>query len=294
MLSLGARGGVGPGSRGNALAGRSVISGVGLARRIAGVVAAVAATVVVSAPATTAATAARAAGTSAPTAEPGLDVEAGYVDGQIVPGRPVPVRVQIRADQLVTGVVTATPYMLGEAGNPATAQVEVAGGSVKDYLLVVPTQWNGELGPSEIRVSLTTDDETVEATAPLTWTDDVEVVGLVPGVASQAPDPQPLARDLGRAVFTQLDAQALATPGALGPVGSIVTGPDGVSTLPVEAQRNVFDWVESGGRLLVDAPPGSPVAGVPDAWQPTGTRAAAGEGWVILTDGAVARGQWAA
>src|SRR5690606_4919615 len=32
--------------------------------------------------------------------------------------------------------------------------------------------------------------------------------------------------------------------------------------------------------------------GLPDAWQPSGTRAPAGAGWVVLTDGAVARGQW--
>ena len=225
-------------------------------------------------------------------AEPGLDVEAGYVDGQIVPGRPVPVRVQVRADQLVSGVVTATPYTLGQPGSAVSTPVEVAGGSVKDFLLAVPTAWNGELGPAEMRVTLTAGGETVTASAPLSWTDDVEVVGLVPGVSSQAPDPIPLAMDLGRAVFTQLDSLALSTPGALGPVGSIATGPAGLSELPPQAQANVLDWLESGGRLLVDVPPGTAVPGLPDAWQPAGTRAPAGTGWVVLADGAVARGQW--
>lgn len=108
----------------------------------------------------------------------------------------------------------------------------------------------------------------------------------MPGLVSQAPDPDALPVDLGRAVFTELDAQALSTPGALGPLGSIVTGPDGVSALPADAQRNVLEWVEAGGQLIVDAPPGSPIVGVPPEWQPAGARAAAGAGWVRSRIGA--------
>lgn len=97
-----------------------------LARRLAGLAgAAVATLAVLAAPAA---------------AEPALEVEAGYVEGQIVPGRPIPVRVQVRADQLVTGPLTATPYALGVAGEAVTVPVEAAGGSVKDYLVVVPTE----------------------------------------------------------------------------------------------------------------------------------------------------------
>ncbi len=264
---------------GNVLSRRSVRTGVDVTRRMVGVVAAVVATLVVVA--------------SPAAAEADLEVEAGYVDGQIVPGRPVPVHVQVRSDQLVNGTLTVTPYTLGEPGEAVTTPVEVAGGSVKDYLVAVPTRWNGDLGPSEMRVTLRAGDDTVDATAPLSWTGDVEVVGLVPGLTSQAPDPTPLAMGLGRAVFAQLDAQTLSTAGALGPLGSVVTGPDGLSALPADAQRNVLEWVEDGGQLLVDAPPGSPVAGLPPDWQPAGARAAAGDGWVRLTDGAAARGQWA-
>src|SRR5687767_10837089 len=85
-----------------------------------------------------------------PAAEADLEVEVGYVDGQIVPGRPVPVRVQVRADQLTTGTLTVTPYTFGEPDPAVTTAVEVAGGSVKDFLVVVPTRWNGSVGPSEM------------------------------------------------------------------------------------------------------------------------------------------------
>ncbi len=226
-------------------------------------------------------------------ADTAIEVDAGYADGQIVPGRPVPVRVEVRSDQLATGTLTATPYALGEAGESVSAEVEVAGGSVKEYLLVMPTAWSGAVGPSEVRVTLTTDDETVTGTDALGWNDTVESVGLLPGLASQVPEPVPLPMGLGRAMFAQLDADLLATPGALGPLGSIVTGPDGISSLPPGSQDNVLAWVEDGGQLLVDAPPGSPVAGLPEEWQPAGARAAAGDGWVRLTDGAAARGRWA-
>jgi hypothetical protein len=265
---------------GNRVGRRSVREGVGVTRRVSGVAAVVVAAIV--------ALAAPAAATA-----PDLEAAAGYVDGQIVPGRPVPVRVQIRSDELVAGTLTITPYTLGEPDEPVTTAVEVAGGSVKDYLVAVPTRWQGDQGPSEMQITLRTDDDTVEATAPMSWSGDVEVVGLLPGLVSQSPDPMPLATGLGRAVFDRLDAPALATAGALGPLGSIVAGPDGVAALPAEAQRNVLEWVEDGGHLLIDVPPGSPVAGLPEAWQPTGARTPAGKGWIRLTDGAAARGQWA-
>ena len=170
-------------------------------------------------------------------------------------------------------------------------EVEVAGGSVKDPA-GDPNRWTGAVGPSEMRVTLTADAAAVTGTAALGWNDAVESVGLLPGLASQAPEPVPLPMDLGRAVFAQLDAQVLATPGALGPLASIVTGPT-ARWLPPGPWTTCSAWVEDGGQLLVDAPPGSPVAGLPEEWQPAGARAAAGDGWVRLTDGAAARGRWA-
>lgn len=220
-----------------------------------------------------------------------IEVEAGYVDGQFVPGRPLPVRVEVRADQLVTGTLTATAYTLGQPGTPATAEIEVAGGSVKEYLLVLPTSFDSAIGPSEVRVSLRGGGDGVEAAAALSWSGTTELVGLLPGVAAPA-GPVELEAGLGRAVFHQLDDLELATPGALAPFGSIVSGPDGLAALPQEAQRNVLGWVEEGGQLLVDAPPGAAVAGLPPEWQPAATRSPAGNGWVRLTDGAAARGQW--
>ncbi|HEX6417781.1 MAG TPA: hypothetical protein VFZ77_04770 [Acidimicrobiales bacterium] len=221
-----------------------------------------------------------------------IEVEAGYADGQFVPGRPLPVRVEVRSDQLVTGTLTATAYTLGQPGTPAATEVEVAGGSVKEYLLVLPTSFGRSVGPSEVRVTLRGGGESIEAAAPLTWSGTVELVGLLPGVAPQPPGPIDLDAGLGRALFHQLDDPELATPGAVGPLGSIVAGPGGLAALPREAQRNVLGWVEDGGQLLVDAPPGAAVAGLPPEWQPAATRAPAGEGWVRLTDGAAGRGQW--
>jgi hypothetical protein len=243
----------------------------------------------------TAAAATVLAGAPPAAADTNIEVEAGYVDGQIVPGRPVPIRVEVRSDELATGVVTVTPYTLGQPGESVSSPIEVAGGSVKDYLLVMPSRWEGTVGPSEVRVALTPadgGDAVAEGTASLAWNDQVEVVGLLPGFASQAPDPVALPMDVGRAVFARLDAAALATPGALGPLGSIVAGPDGFGDLPPESQRNVLEWVEDGGQLLVDAAPGSAVPGLPEEWQPSGTRQPAGDGWVRFTDGDAARGRW--
>jgi hypothetical protein len=257
----------------NVIPGVDVVSRIGL---LAGVVVSL---VLVTAPAAA--------------ADTRIEVEAGYADGQIVPGRPVPVRVQVRADRLVEGTIQVTPRVLGEDMAGTTMAVEVPGGSVKDYLVVVPTEWRGTVGPSEMQVTLSAGDEKAEAVDALSWTGSDEVVGLLPGLASQVPDPVPLAIGPGTARFDQLDDRVLAAPGALGPLGTIVAGPDGLALLPAEAQRNVLDWVEKGGQLLVDAPPGTPVAGLPDGWQPSGARRAAGDGWVRLTGGAAAGGRWA-
>jgi hypothetical protein len=222
-----------------------------------------------------------------------VEVEAGYVDGQIVPGRPVPVRVEVHADQLLTGTLSATAYLLGNPQETVTVPIEVAGGSVKDYLVVVPTRWDGAIGPAEMRVVVRGGDETVEGSTTLAWSGQVEVVGLLPGLVPQAPDPLPLAVDAGRAMFSQLDDALLATPGALAPLGTIVAGPDGLGSLAPEAQANVLRWVDEGGQLIVDVPAGAPVAGLPAAWQPDGTRQPAGEGWVRLGQGAAVAGRWA-
>lgn len=220
-----------------------------------------------------------------------LEVDAGY-EGNFVPGRSVPVRVRIAADQLIRGVLEVRTNAPGSDTVPVTFPVEVSGGTEKEYLISLPTL--PLRGAVEVVAVL--EGSQLSGEARLTFTGDTELVGLLPGAAGRVPAPLTLPAGLGTARFSELDENELATPGALDPLGTIVTGADGLDGLDDEAVRNVLGWLGAGGHLVVDAVPGAAadrVPGLPDAWQPAGAeRAQAGRGELRFSSGAAADGRW--
>jgi hypothetical protein len=229
-------------------------------------------------------------GASPAAADTRLEVSAGYAGGNFVPGRALPVRVRITADRLVKGTLRVQIESSGDTV-PVTVPVEVPGGSNKEYLVVLPTL--AGFDSADVTASLTGDDAAA-GEAKVDFTGDTELVGLVPDLVAAAPGPVPLAHDLGTARFQLLGDDDLAIPGALEPLGTIVTGPEGLAPLGEAARANILTWLDQGGRLVVDAAPGDRVAGLPDAWQPGGAaRVFAGRGQVRLASGAVAAGRWA-
>lgn len=221
-----------------------------------------------------------------------LEVSAGY-GGNFVPGRSVPVRVGISADRLIRGVLRVQVNAPGREGVPVSVPVEVSGGTDKEYLVSVPTI--SGMDQAQVTASLGGD---LSGEADLVFTGDTELVGLVPGVANRAPGALTLPADLGIAHFSQLDETDLATPGALEPLGTIVSGPDGLEPLDDQARSKILTWVDQGGRLVVDAVPGESgdhIGGLPDVWQPgAASRIRAGRGEVRLSAGAAAQGRWEA
>lgn len=218
-----------------------------------------------------------------------IEVDAGY-GGTYLVGRRLPVHVTVRADRLVRGSIEVTvPTQPGSWG----IDVEVPGGGVSDFVVVVPTPPAVDL--REIDVRLVGAGEPITAEAELDPLTDEQLVGLLPELAPpDLPEPLALAMDAGTARFVALDADTLAVPGVLDPLGTLVVGPQELTRLAPEARALVLDWVDRGGRLLVDAPTGTPVAGVPDEWQPgDGGRVGAGLGEIRLTAGGAAAGLWA-
>lgn len=224
--------------------------------------------------------------------------------GRGIPGTEVPVRVRIAADRLVAGSVEVS---VRQEGGPVAARVsapvEVPGGSVKEYLLVVPTP-----SVTPLRVEARVSDrrgEVASQRATLQVPEDEELVGLLPGVlaGTPLPGPAPLAVDAGVARFFLLDELLVArAPQSIESLGTIGMPADGLRTLAPAARAALLQWVSAGGRLLVDLPPqgggpeasgASPVWGLPDQWQPgAGARRAAGRGEVATTGGAMAAGRW--
>ena len=221
-----------------------------------------------------------------------LEVGAGH-GGFHVPGRAVPLRVTVSAERLVHGeLVVVAP---GRQEPITTLDVEVAGGSVKRFLLVVPGGVAADTG--SLTVALRQDGQKVgTGKADLRPAADAELVGLAPGLADGRPLPgtAPLAVDAGVARFAAVDAALLATPAALESLSTIGLAAGELATLTPSARTGLLRWVGAGGHLLLDDAAAVPVDRLPADWQPGPTgRAVAGQGEVRLVAGAMAAGRWA-
>ena len=218
--------------------------------------------------------------------ETGVQIEAtaGYA-GLYASGLPVPVRVTIHADRLVKGYLRVTT---NTGGAPALtpgieAPIEVAGGSVKDYIVTVPTSINAAIGGTLIVELVAGSRVQDRVDVPLTSAVDTELVGVLPGLFAAKPPPQtaPLVPDAGTAKFIAIGALELtAGAAALAPLDMIAASTDDLSRLSVHERDAILNWIANGGRLLVDSH--SDVASLPAEWQPNSAgRTFAGFGDVV-------------
>jgi hypothetical protein len=225
-------------------------------------------------------------------AESRLDVTAGY-GGFHVPGRALPVQVTVTAERLVKGELV----VVGTGSSPrASLPVEVAGGSVKRFTLVVPGGVTSSAG--SIEVELRVGGRSLgRGKADVKAADDAELVGLGPQLVEgrSVPGPAALSVDAGVARFAALDAGLLAqAPTSLEPLSAIGLASGEFAGLAPGVRAALLRWVGSGGHLLLDEPAGTTVDGLPAEWQPgPAGRAAAGVGEVRLTGDAMSGGRWA-
>lgn len=229
---------------------------------------------------------------AAPAGAARLEVAAGY-GGFHVPGRAVPVRVTISADRLLRGDLLAGG--VGTTEGRVRLPVEVPGGSVKRYVLVLPPGTAERDG--DVRVELRSSGRVLaRGEGRLRPAEGQELVGLLPGVLAgrPVPGPAPLAVDAGLARFVALEPADLGRgAAALEALSAIGLAPDDLAALGPSARDGLRGWVAGGGRLLLDAEPGGALPGLPEDWQPgPGGRVAAGRGEVRLTAGAMAGGRW--
>jgi len=227
-----------------------------------------------------------------PEAGPVLLSEVGY-GGQYRPGHRTVVRVKVQPTRLIDGRLTLTTPNGRVARN-----VEVAGGSVKEFVFVVPTDQHS--GSLSVEVELRRGKEVVNRHRSSANADgDQEVVGLLPGAAGSGPVPAaaPLSIDMGTVRFARITPAELAlAPGSLEGLGIIAAAEGELAGLDRDAAAAIAGWVGKGGRLLVDEAPGAAVpgfAGRPDLATGPNGRVQVGAGEVVSVNGAVAAGRWA-
>ncbi|MCA1846902.1 MAG: hypothetical protein LC792_27645, partial [Actinobacteria bacterium] len=225
-------------------------------------------------------------------AETRLDVTAGYA-GFHVPGRALPVQVTVTAERLVSGELA----VLRSGKDPiATLPVEVAGGSVKRFTMLVPGGVTEASGA--VDVELRSGGRALgRGRAEVRSAEDAELVGLGPQLVEghTVPGPAPLAIDAGVARFAALDNGLLAqAPTSLDGLSAVGLASGELAGLAPGVRAGLLRWVAGGGHLLVDEPPGTAIDGLPAEWQPGPTgRSAAGGGEVRLTGDAMTAGRWA-
>jgi hypothetical protein len=222
-----------------------------------------------------------------------LDVSAGYA-GFHVPGRALPVAVTVNAERLVSGELAVV--VAGRKEPVTTLPVEVAGGSVKRFLLVVPGGIVDDSGT--IDVQLRQGGQTLgQGRAEVRSADDAELVGLGAGLLADgrsAPGPASLAVDAGVARFAALEPSFLnQAPTALEGLSAVGLAAGELAALAPSARAGLLRWVAGGGHLLLDEPAGATVDGLPVEWRPAAAgRTVAGRGEVRLVGGALAAGRW--
>ncbi len=223
----------------------------------------------------------------------GLEVEIiGGVDGIYRPGRPVPIDVRIEADQLLTGELEVSSRV-GQQTIVHTAEIEVPAGSLKRFVVAVPTP--GAERPA-VSVRLRLDGADVdEREVMLSPASDVELVGVLPLVttAGDLPDSAGLAVDAGTARLYPITAELLGAGfDGLWIFDSLVATAADLEALSTREADAVLAWTSAGGHLLVDETGGT-VPRLPATWQPSAANAAvAGRGAVRLTDGLAKAGMW--
>lgn len=227
-------------------------------------------------------------------------------DDRFVPGRAVALVVTVGSDGLLSGSVRVQNRDGGmgmPSPGPVEVPIEVAGGTEKEVVVVVPTtRWsrNGDMESrtQDLTVQLldggaVVADDLVQLTAR-NWE---EVAGVLPGLAAvgdgELPETAALRFRAGDAALVPIEPRLLAAgAGALGAFSTIAALPSDLAALQGIERDTLLDWVAGGGHLLVDAPVGGAVDGLPEAWQPTAGWAMAGAGDIRLTGGRLQQGSW--
>ncbi len=221
-------------------------------------------------------------------AEPKFEVAAG-LRGWFDPGDHVVVAATVTSDDLLDGRID----VVTQTGARVTREVQVAGGTSKTFLLVVPTGLDG----SALDVRLYRDGElSVRRSVPMKVAEQVELVGVLPALVTRVgelPEQTNLATDTGKAQLAELSLEQMALgTAALDVFDTIAATSADLGSLQPAPRAALLGWLNRGGRLLLDD--SGDLSTLPAEWRPGAAGySLAGRGEVRLLNGAATAGQWA-
>ncbi len=207
--------------------------------------------------------------------------------GRYQPGTPTPLLITISSDRAIAGTLIATVD-----GIPSgQLDIEVPGGSAKDFVMIVQTPpWGSQISVRfESRDGK--DDKTIRVNLQTAGSD--ELVGVLPDLAARnLPETADLSLDLGIARFYSLDPDILNSgPDILSPFDHVLATAQDLRNLDPQQLATIEQWVgSSGGVLLVDEAPGTNIPFAVD--NPDETVTTYGLGTVIFTNGDAAGGSY--
>jgi len=162
--------------------------------------------------------------------------------------------VTVTAERLVKGELVVKE---SGAKREATLPVEVAGGSVKRFTVVLPGGVSAANGAVEVELRVG-GRALGRGRADVKPAGDAELVGLGPQLVEgrSVPGPAALAVDAGVARFAALDAGLLAqAPGSLEGLSAVGLAPGELGALAPGVRAGLLRWVGGGGRLgIADCP----------------------------------------
>lgn len=223
-----------------------------------------------------------------PAAAATLEISAG-LRGWHDPGDHVVVTAKVSADELFSGRLE----VVAQSGATVAKNIQVAGGTTKSFLMVVPSGNDG----SAIDVRLFRGNDLVaKKGVAMRIAEQVELVGVLPALVTRVgelPEQANLATEAGKIQLEELSLDQMSLgSAALDVYDTVVATTADIRSLQPPQLAALLGWLNRGGRLLLDDE--GDLSALPAEWQPNEAGwAIAGRGEVRLVDGKASSGNWA-